>query len=421
MSLKDNLLRVIKESMEKFSPYSLLYEQLLSLPFNRPIYIFALGTAAYQMTEAVLLHASHEDYIRIKGGLIITRYGNNKGPIENMKILEANHLVADENSLIAGEEAIQFLSKLQENDILLVLLSGGGSCLMEKTVVGVTLDDLNTRIQELYNSNASIEEIDSTRKKMSELKGGKLQYYIKPKEILIYAMSDIPGDIPRYIASNPFHLDAEEAAEAMGLDSFHTFDNLTSDRYIPQHKALTYKIIANNRNFLDVIKKTVVDVFDSLEADLVHVVDTELSGEASMHGREIANLAKLIQHQEGKEIAGFATPCLLIFGGIISANVKDRGNVGRVTELAMAAVEGISELMSCALLVYNTSGVEVFYDTAGVFIDNNSKQALLDKGIDIAASMQKHETFEALKAIDALLPPENSTLNVNEVVLLYIQ
>jgi glycerate 2-kinase len=423
MNLKETLYKIIKQSMERFTPYSLLYEQLMHLPFNRPIYIFALGTAAYEMTEAVLYHASQEDYIRISGGLIITRYGNDKGLFKNMQVIEANHLVADENSLKAGEAAIEFLQTLNENDILLVLLSGGGSCLMEKPAGDFSLEQMNNVIQELYNQGADINRIDAARKQMSELKGGKLSQYVKAIEIYIYAMSDIPNDIPKYISSNPFYLDAEEATDEIGLD-YHRFDNLTSDKFITQHKAIVYKIIANNRTFCETVRQTAIDILPFLNADLIHVVPYELSGESAANGREISHIAQVIEKQERVEsngIKGVVTPCLLIFGGITSANVVGKGNVGRCTEFALAAIEGISDLMNCSLLVYNTSGTEIFYDVAGAYVDTNSKQALLDKGIDLNSCLEKHDSFAALQSIDAIIPGENSTLNVNEIALLYIQ
>ncbi len=421
MRVKDDLLQVIRLALERFSPYSLLYEQLLNLPLNRPIHVFALGTAAYEMTEAVLYHASQEEYIRIKGGLVITRYGNDKGPLPNMTVLEANHLIADENSLKAGDAAIEFLQQVGENDILVVLLSGGGSSLMEKPAPGYTLQQLNSLIQELYNQGASLDRVEAARKHMSELKGGKLASYVQAREIFIYAMSEVPNDIPKFIASNPFYPDAEGEDNELGLDYYHRYDNLTAEKFKPQEKAVLYKIVANNRTFCEAVRQTAAEQLQFLDADLIHVMPDSLFGDAALNGRKIADIARMITDPEQKSTFGFATPCLLIFGGITTANVVGRGNVGRCTELALAAVEGISGLMNCCLLVYNTSGTEVFFDVAGACVDNTTKQALQERGIDPVASLDKHESYPTLKEIDAVIPGVNSTLNLNEIVLLYIQ
>lgn len=421
MDLKETLSELVRQSLHRFSPYNLLYEQLAQLPFNRPIYIFALGMAAYQMTEAVLYHAEQEDFIRIAGGLVITHYGNVKKPLDKISIIEANPYEPDENSLKAGDAAIEFLQKISEKDILLVLLSGGGSNLMEKPAEGFTLAAIKNRIKTLIQRGVGIDEIDRERKKISALKGGKLLQYIKARDINIYAMSNVPGDVPKYIASNPFHPDAEIAIEELGADSFYRFDNLTRDKFIAQDHAIIYKIIANNQAFCDAIRKTAVDTIPLLEADLLHVIITGLSGEAAKNGQEIANLARLIEKQEGSGIAAFATPCLLIFGGETFVGGGQKGSGGSCVELALAAVEGISSLLSCALLAFSTKGRDGFCEGAGAVIDNNSKKALEEKGIKINDYLYKHESFNALKAIDAIIPVENTGVSVNDVVLLYIQ
>lgn len=421
MALKETLLELVRQSLQRFSPYNLLYEQLAQLPFNRPIYIFALGTAAYQMTEAVLYHAEQEEFIRIGGGLVITHYGNVKKPLKNIKTMEANHFEPDENSLKAGQAAIDFLSKISETDILLVLLSGGGSNLMEKPAEGFSLEDIKTRVKELNIRGASMEELESERKKMSALKGGKLLQHLKVKDISIYAMSNVPGDAPKYIASNPFHPDAEVTIDELASENFYRFDNLTRDKFVAKDHNIIYKIIANNQAFCDTVRKTAADTIPLLEADLLHVIMTGLSGEALKNGLEIGNLARLIEKQEGTGIAAFSTPCLLIFGGetYVSGGRKESG--GSCTELALAAVEGISSLLNCALLAYNTKGRDGWTEGAGAVIDNHTKHELISKGIKIKDALQKHDSYNALKAINAIIPMENTGTSVNEIVLLYIQ
>lgn len=421
MNTKENLLQILKQSKERFSPYNLLYDQLVNLPFNTPIYIFALGKAAYQMTEAVLYHASNEDFIRIKGGLVITRYGNVKAPLKDMTIIEASHINPDENSLKAGQTAIEFLKQLNENDILLVLLSGGGTALMEKPVEGIGLDEFNRRVQEMIKSGTSFEQIDAERKNLSEVKGGKLLQYIKSKHIFIYAMSDVPDDKPKYIASNPFLPDAERAEDQMNADNFHRFDNLTTDKFIPQNKAILYKIIANNRAFCEIIKDKAFELTNDLKPDTIHIMNTDISREAAIVGQELAELAKKINLERGRGFPALQVPCLLIFGGTPVINKKGSGRGGRCMELALAAVEGISELPQCSLLTYATDGLDGIPESAGAIVDNNTKQELFAKGIDINASLENNDSFTALSAVNATIPGEYTGVNVNDIALLYIQ
>jgi hydroxypyruvate reductase len=421
MEIKEYLLKILEESKKRFSPYNVLYDQLVHLPFNRPIYVLALGKAAYQMVEAVHYHASQEPFIRIKECLVITRYGNVKAPLPNTTCLEASHLVYDENSLKAGDAALEFVQKLGTDDILIVLLSGGGVTMMEKPVEGVSLEQFNARIQQLVKDGASTEEIDAERKQLSAIKGGKLLQHIQCKHIYIYAMSEVPGDIPKYIASNPFMPDAEKADEQMSDDKFHKFDNLTADRFIPQEKSITYKIIANNKAFCEILKSAALDIVRELQADYVHIISTEMADESCKIGKDIADTAKLIDSQRDKGYAAFKTPCLLIFGGRPYVIPKGTGKSGRCTELALAAVEGLAEVNYCALLAYATDGLDGVPEASGAIIDTHTKAALLTKGIDIEASLANNDSFMALKSVDAIIPGEYTGINVNDIVMLYVQ
>lgn len=420
MEPKDSLLEILKQTKQSFSPLNLLYEQVVHLPFNRPIYIMALGKAAYQMAKAVLIHAEREEYIRIKGGLIITKYGMAGEPMPNFTIIESSHIMPDENSLKAGEAAIDFLKSLAEDDILLVLMSGGGTNLMEKPEDGISPEEFNQKISGLIKSGAELEEVDAERKKMSAVKGGKLLQYILPNHIYIYAMSDIPGDRPKFICSNPFLPDVEEADDMMSAESFHRFDNLTTDKFTPRDKALTYKIIANNKAFCETLRDTAFKVIPEIKADMLHLVSSELEGEAAKQGRDIAELAIKINKERDSGYAAFQTPCMLIFGGLTNIESTGSGVGGRCNELALAAVEGLAEVPNCILLTYATDGLDGIPESAGAIVDNNTKQALLDKGIDISAALQKHDSFTALKAVDSIIPGEYTGINVNDIALLYI-
>lgn len=421
MEIKEYLLKILEESKKRFSPYNVLYDQLVHLPFNRPIYVLALGKAAYQMVEAVHYHASQEPFIRIKECLVITRYGNVKAPLPNTVCLEASHLMPDENSLKAGDVALEFVRKLGMDDILIVLLSGGGIALMEKPVEGVSLEELNARIQQLVRNGAGTEEIDAERKRLSALKGGKMLEHIQSKHIFIYAMSEVPGDFPKYIASNPFMPDAEKSDDQLSADKFHKFDNLTSDRFIAQEKSVTYKIIANNKAFCEILKAVALDLVRELQADYVHIIATEMAEESAKIGKDIAETAKLIGSQREKGFAAFKTPCLLIFGGKPYIIPKGSGKGGRCTELALAAVEGLAEVNYCAMLTYATDGLDGVPEAAGAIIDTGTKVSLEAKGVDITASIANNDSYTALKKVDAIIPGEYTGINVNDVVMLYVQ
>jgi hydroxypyruvate reductase len=420
MDLKAALQKTIISARGNYTPYKLLHEHLSHLPMNRPIYIFALGKAACQMTEAVLLYARQEQFIRIMGGLVITRYGNVQKPLERMTIIESGHPLPDENSFRAGEEAIRFLQKLKEDDILLVLLSGGGSALMEKPAEGYSREDIISRTSELLKDGSGIETINTERKKMSALKGGKLYNHIRSKVVFIYAMSDVPGDKPRYIASNPFLPDAEKSDDKLSPDTFHRYDGFSSSRLGRKDKAVVYQIAGNNNGFCEQLKVAALEFLPGLQFDKVHIISTDLAGEAATTGKEIADLAKLINKQRNKGFTAFKTPCLLIFGGETYVNVKGGGKGGRCTELALAAVEELAQVPNSALIAFATDGQDGFCDASGAVIDSQTYEQMKQKGIDIGDSLEENDSYTALKAVDAILPAEVTGMNVNDVVMLYI-
>jgi glycerate 2-kinase len=421
LSMKETLLHIITKTKEQFSPYNILYDQLVHLPFNRPIYVLSLGKDGYKMMEAVLLHASREEFIRIKGGLVITKYGTAKAPLPGMTIIEASHLNPDVNSLQAGDATIEFLQQLKEDDILLVLISGGGTALMEKLVDGITLDEYRAKVIGLMQNGASAEDIENTRKEMSAVKGGKLYQYIKSKNIFIYAISDIPGDIPKYIASNPFLPELEKTEDKLSSESFHRFDNLTSDKFVRQEKAIVYKIVANNHSFCELIRDTAMKEIADFKADMIHIVSEEIAGFADINGRQIAELAQKINLERDKGYANFPVPCLVIFGGHTTLNKRGSGVGGRCTELALAAVEGIAELPECALLTYATDGLDGVPEAAGAIIDNTTKQAMQAKNMIVDEYLQNNDSFTALKAVESIVPGEYTGINVNDIVMLYIK
>jgi glycerate 2-kinase len=420
MNIKEVLVQVVQVARAKFSPYNLLLPHLDNLPLNRPIYIFALGKAAYQMTEATLNIASRDPFIRIVGGLVITRYGNAKGLLKGMQILESSHPIPNEDSLKAGDAAVDFLRKLKEDDILIVLLSGGGSALMEKPIPGVTLDDIIEQTREMLENGSDIEYINTERKKFSSIKGGKLLNHIKCRSVMIYAMSDVPGDKAKYIASNPFLPQAETEASEMGLNSFHRFDKLSGGRFQTTDKAIVYKIIGNNKTFRDSVREAALEHFSTLQSDNIHIISTELTGEAIQSGREIAKMAELITRQKGKGFTAFRTPCLLIFGGENSVTVRGNGIGGRCTELALATVEIMSHLPNCVLMTYATDGQDGFCNASGAIVDASTKDKILEHGIDIESFLYDNDSYTALKAAGAIIPSESTGINVNDIVLLYV-
>lgn len=420
MEIKTVLYEVVKKARNNFSLYKLLSPLLEHLPYNKPIYVFALGKAAYSMAEATIQYTAEEPFIRIMETLVITQHGNVKGNLPKTTFVESSHPVPGQDSLLAAETAIRFLNKLKPTDILLVLLSGGGSALMEKPVEGVTMEELIAKTEQLLLDGSNIEDLNTERKKLSAVKGGKLLNHIKCNSMFIFAMSDVPGDKPKYIASNPFLPDAEKSEDTLGVDSFRRFDGMGQKRLSGTEKAIVYKIVANNMAFREYIREAALELMPTLQSDRIHLISTDIAGEAVYAAKEIVKIADLIIKQKGRGFTAFKTPCLLVFGGETNVTVRGKGIGGRCTELALAAADGLSTLSNCYLLTYATDGRDGFCDASGAVVDCNTKNALQEKGIDLAAYLDDNDSYTALKVINAIIPAEHTGINLNDVVLLYV-
>jgi len=390
------------------------------IPINRPVYIMALGKAAYPMMKVFLSNVQSDSFVKFIEGLVITPFGYAKEPLNKVTIVEASHPLPDENSIKAADTAIDFLSKINKDDILFILLSGGGSSLMEKPIDGFSLEDIINRTEELLKDGSSIDIINAIRKKFSAVKGGKMLKYIKSQYIYIYAMSDVPGDNPRHISSNPFLPQIEMVNDDRQIEKHHRFDNLTTRKFNVHDKAIMYRIIANNHSFCEAISESVLGIFPNLRRNKIHLISTYISGDSGKTGREIADLASFIIKQKGRGFSAFVTPCLLIFGGETNVKVIGKGVGGRCTELALSAVEGLSRLTNCAILTYATDGKDGNCEAAGAIVDCNTKAALLEKGIDIEKSLDNNDSYTALNAIGAIIPSEPTDINVNDIVMLYV-
>lgn len=420
MLLKDVLLKVVEAARVQFSIENIMQQQMERIPINRPVYILALGKAAYPMAKVFLSNVQSDSFIKFQEGLVITPSGYASEPLNKVTIVEASHPLPDENSIKAADAAIEFLSRIKEDDILFILLSGGGSSLMEKPIDGFSLEDIQSKTEEMLKDGSSIDIINAIRKKFSAVKGGKMLKNIKSKFIYIYAMSDVPGDNPRHISSNPFLPQIEMIDDERHIEAHHRFDNLTTRKFNVKDKSIIYKIVANNHSFCEAIRDSALGIFPNLRRNNIHLISTYISGESSKTGREIADLASFIIKQKGRGFSAFVTPCLLIFGGETTVKVIGNGAGGRCTELALSTVEGLSKLSNCAILTYTSDGKDGNCEAAGAVIDCNTKNAMLDKGIDIEKYLDNNDSYTALKAVDAIIPSEPTDINVNDVVLLYV-
>ena len=209
---------VIQKTIEDVLPMKAVREVLEEIALTKPVYVIAIGKAAWGMAdEAARLLGS-----RIVEGIVVTKYGHSKGNIEGFQIMETAHPFPDDNSMLAAGKVLELADRVTENEEVLLLLSGGGSALVEMPAAGLTLPEVTRVTEILLKCGANIVEINTVRKHLSAIKGGKLAKHLQPDTGYAIILSDVVGNHPEMIASGMTYPDATDAPEVMEvIEKYH--------------------------------------------------------------------------------------------------------------------------------------------------------------------------------------------------------
>ena len=399
--------RIIAENM----PDEAVKQALDKHPLTGDIYMVAIGKAAWTMAKAA------HDFLgdRIKEGIVITKYDHSKGPINRVEIIEAGHPVSDENSLRGTERAIALAEQLKEGDVLLFLISGGGSALFEAPREGISLDDIVKLNNQLLASGADIVEMNMVRKRLSKVKAGRFAQIAAPAEVFAIVLSDVLGDRLDSIASGPTALD-----EATVEDVQKVVENYKLSLTDLQRRYLldeTPKDITNVQTIITGSVKTLCKSAAAVAYELGYtpvILTTNLDCEAKEAGRFLASIAADIQSGS----ASFKKPCAIIAGGETVVHLKGTGCGGRNQELALSAAKGIAALNNVLIFSLGSDGTDGPTDAAGAIVHNNTLSLLKQQKIDINQALANNDSYHALKAINSLIITGPTGTNVNDVAVL---
>ncbi|USH00033.1 glycerate kinase [Thermococcus argininiproducens] len=386
------------------------------------IYVLAFGKAACAMAKAI------EDVLgdKITEGIAITKYGYAL-PMSKIKVIEAGHPIPDENSMRGAQLGIELAKKVEEDDILLVLISGGGSALFMLPEEGISLEDKMKTNELLLKSGAKIYEINTVRKHISKVKGGKLAKLVKGTLISLI-LSDVVGDPLEAIASGPTVKDPTTFQDAYRiLNLYNVWDKLPESvkRHIELgirgEKEETLKedlpnvhnfLIASNALACETAKKKAEEMGIS-----AHILTTTLEGEA----REVAIVFGSIIEEIYHRGRPFVRPCVLIAGGETTVTIEGESGLGGPNqEFALSIARKISGLRGVAVLAMDTDGTDGPTDAAGGLVDSYTLETLKERGIDAEEFLKAHNAYEALKEAKALLLTGPTRTNVNSIIIAVI-
>lgn len=409
MSLRKDADIIIRESIRKVLPDEAVAQALKDKKFgDGKLYVVAAGKAAWQMAKAAADILGE----KIEAGVAVTKYDHVKDEIPRIICYEAGHPVPDENSFKGTQAALDLIAGLEAEDTVLFLLSGGGSALFEKPLVpGEELADIT---KQLLACGADIVEMNTLRKRLSAVKGGKFAKLCAPAQVYSIVLSDILGDPLDMIASGPAYPDTATCADALTI--VEKYQLKLSDTAMELLKQETPKDLDNVETIITGsvrnLCRAAAEACKSLGYETVFLTD-QLTCEAREAGSFLASIAKSYQSSK-KSIAFLA-------GGETVVHLTGKGLGGRNQELALAAAEGISGLTNTAVFSIGSDGTDGPTDAAGGYCDGETKTLLKKDGVDIYQTLRQNDAYHALEKCGGLIITGATGTNVNDVAVVLIK
>ena len=364
--------------------------------------LVAAGKAAWQMAKAAV-----DTLGQVDGGVVVTKYDHVKGSIPGVDCYEAGHPVPDNGSFFATARALELVQGLTADDTVLFLLSGGGSSLFEQPFVsGEELQDIT---RQLLACGADIVEMNTIRKRLSRVKGGRFAQACAPAKVFAVVLSDILGDPLDMIASGPACPDASTCRQALAI----------AEKY-------GLKLSDEARRLLTVeTPKTLDNVTTRITGSV-----RELCAAAAVQCRALGYEPMLLTDQlccEAREAGSFLASVLrthagdgrrlaFLAGGETVVHLTGKGLGGRNQELALAAAPGIAGL-NAAVFSVGSDGTDGPTDAAGGYVDGDTNAALQAAGLDVFEVLKQNDAYHALKEVDGLLVTGPTGTNVNDVAV----
>jgi glycerate 2-kinase len=427
-----NISDIFYASLQAVDPYksTSLYTDKIRSVFQSGQYkrliVIGFGKASCPMAKSL------EDQLfdLIDYGIVITKYKHCPSPnmLKKIRIFEAGHPVPDENGLIATEAIINLLKGVDKNILLICLISGGGSALFVSPYEGITLNEKQKVTELLLKAGANISELNTVRKHISKVKGGRLAEIAYPAKIISLILSDVIGDRLDVIASGPTAPDKMKYNEALNVLEKYGLIALTptsvletlhkgANGLIPETPKEGDKAFRNPENIIIGSNRKALEAAKTKAEKLgfhAEILSSEISGEAREVGRR---LAKKGIEAKGK---GQGARCL-ISGGETTVTVKGNGLGGRNTEFALSFAMEIEGIDGITLLSAGTDGTDGPTDAAGAIVDGETVKKAKAAGLNPEEYLRNNDSYNFFKKIDGLFVTGPTGTNVMDIQIMVVE
>ena len=397
---------IIRAAIAAVLPDEAVRRALKGRHFPGRVLLVAAGKAAWQMARAAV-----EALGPVDAGVVVTKYGHVQGQLPGVACYEAGHPVPDENSFRATQAALDLVAGAKEMDTVLFLLSGGGSALFEKPLIpGGELQDIT---QQLLACGAGIVEMNTIRKRLSAVKGGRFALACAPARVYSIVLSDILGDPLDMIASGPAVPDRSTCAQAQAIAETYGLRLSGAARACLQQE--TPKVLDNVETHITGSVRELCAAAAAACGQLGYqpvLLTDHLDCEAREAGRFLADIART--H------AGRGQATAYLAGGETVVRLTGHGLGGRNQELALAAAPGLAGLPAAVFSV-GSDGTDGPTDAAGGYVDGDTAAALAARGLDAGAVLADNDAYHALQAVDGLIVTGPTGTNVNDVAVVLVR
>ncbi|MES2050272.1 MAG: glycerate kinase [Pseudomonadota bacterium] len=350
-------------------------------------------------------------------GLVVTRYGHG-ADCKQIKVIEAAHPVPDEAGRQAATRILEIVQGLSEDDLVLCLISGGGSALLALPADGISLEQKQAINKALLKSGAAISEMNCVRKHLSAIKGGRLALACAPARVVTLLISDVPGDDPDVIASGPTLPDATSCADALAvLKKYQIEVPANIQQHLASGQGETPK--PGDARFARNSQHIIATAQDALEAAAAtaraagitpYILSDGIEGEA----RDVALVHAAIARQVAKHGQPFSKPCVLISGGETTVTVRGKGRGGRNAEFLLSLAVGLEATPNIHAIACDTDGIDGSEDNAGALYapDSIARAAALE--LSAKRMLENNDGYGFFSALDDLVVTGPTRTNVND-------